>query len=141
MELSFALIGLVLGVAIGYIVFYFRYADRKLVDDLRNNLLDLQHQMQSEGMDLKEYEQQNFLLKEKVTELITKNDDLMKISSELYRYYHRIKEGHEKALELVDLLKSFDKDFDEKIKIAWDDRSIPIQSIGNINGEIGVKRF
>ncbi|MFA7285044.1 MAG: hypothetical protein WC004_04475, partial [Candidatus Absconditabacterales bacterium] len=69
MDFSFALIGLIVGIALGYAVFYFRYADRKLVDDLRNSLIDLQHQIQSESINLKEYEQQNLLLKEKVTEL------------------------------------------------------------------------
>ena len=51
-----------------------------------------------------------------------KNEDLTKISSELYRYYYRIKESHAKALELVDLLQSFDKEFDEKIKGNSDTR-------------------
>ena len=130
MDFSFALIGLIVGVALWYTVFYFRYADRKLVDDLRNNLIDMQHQIQSESINLKEYEQQNLLLKEKVTELLLKNDDLTKITSELYRYYHRIKEWHSKALELVDLLKSFDQEFDAKIQAVNNEpaafQSLPI---------------
>ena len=40
----------------------------------------------------KEFEEQNRILKTKVSELLMKNDDLTKITSELYRYYHRIKE-------------------------------------------------
>ena len=66
-----------------------------------------------------------------------KNEDLTKISSELYRYYYRIKESHAKALELVDLLQSFDKEFKEKIKGNSDTRQIPIQTIHNVD----IKRF
>lgn len=88
-------------------------------------------------MDTKEFEQQNRILKEKMGELLMKNEDLTKISSELYRYYYRIKESHTKALELVDLLQSFDKEFDEKIKINEDTRTIPIQTINSAD----IKRF
>lgn len=137
MDLTLGIIWLIIGVGVGYIVFYFRYVDRKLVDDLRKTVSELQHELQTLHVNTKEFEDQNHILKEKVTELLLKNDDHTKITSELYRYYHRIKEGYAKAVELVDLLKSFDKEFDEKIKIVWETRHIPIQST---HGE-WVKRF
>lgn len=92
--------------------------DRKLVDDLRKTISEQQYELQAKTIDTKEFEDQNRILKTKVSELLLKNDDLTKITSELYRYYHRIKESHAKALELVDMLKSFDQEFDEKISIA-----------------------
>lgn len=133
------ILGLILGLVIGYIVFYFRYMDRRLVDDLRKNVSELQYQIQANSADKKEFEDQNRILKTKVSELLLKNDDLTKITSELYRYYHRIKESHAKALELVDMLKSFDKEFDEKINIAWENRIIHSQVISGWTGE--GKRF
>jgi hypothetical protein len=103
---------------LGYTIFYFRYIDRKLVDDLRKTVSELSYELQAKSMDKKEFEDQNRILKTKVSELLLKNDDLTKITSELYRYYHRIKEAYSKALDLVESLKSFDKEFDEKINIA-----------------------
>jgi hypothetical protein len=103
---------------LGYTIFYFRYIDRKLVDDLRKTVSELSYELQAKSMDKKEFEDQNRILKTKVSELLLKNDDLTKITSELYRYYHRIKEAYAKALDLVESLKSFDKEFDEKINIA-----------------------
>lgn len=61
--------------------------------------------MQTNEVNLKEFEQQNLILKEKTTNLISENEDFRKVTSELSRYYHRIKEGYAKATELVDLLK------------------------------------
>lgn len=137
MDIIIGILFLAIGIGIGYAVFYFRYGDRELVNDLRKNTSQLQLEVDTIAMDTKEFEQQNRILKEKMGELLMKNEDLTKISSELYRYYYRIKESHAKALELVDLLQSFDKEFDEKIKMNSDTRTIPIQTINNID----VKRF
>jgi uncharacterized membrane-anchored protein YhcB (DUF1043 family) len=137
MDIALGLLGLIVWIALGYTIFYFRYVDRKLVDDLRKTISELHHELQTTWVNTKEFEQQNRILKEKVTELLLKNDDLTKITSELYRYYHRIKEWYAKATELVELLKSFDKEFDEKIKIAWEIRQIPIQTMSDVS----TKRF
>ena len=141
MELIIALFALAAGIWLWYIVFYFRYADRKLVDDLRNTVQELHHQIQTNQINLKEFEQQNLILKEKTTNLISENADFRKVTSELSRYYHRIKEWYAKSLELVDLLKGFDKDFDEKLRVSWWEdgpKSIPIHMTSL---ESGMKRF
>ncbi len=117
MNIFLAFVCLILGIWVGYLVFYFRYIDRRLVDDLRGSVGNLQDELTTLQVSTKEFEEQNRILKTKVSELLMKNDDLTKITSELYRYYHRIKEWYAKALELADMLKSFDKEFDEKIKI------------------------
>jgi hypothetical protein len=137
MDIIIGILFLLIWIGIGYAVFYFRYGDRELVNDLRKNTSQLQLELDTIAMDTKEFEQQNRILKEKMGELLMKNEDLTKISSELYRYYYRIKESHTKALELVDLLQSFDKEFDEKIKINEDTRTIPIQTINSAD----IKRF
>lgn len=110
------IIALALWFAIWYGFFYHRYGDKQIIDDLRARLSDYQQNVDLRQSDLVEYEQQNLLLKEKVTDLLIKNDDLTKIVSELYRYYFRIKDGYEKAAHLAELLKVFDKDFETKIK-------------------------
>ena len=139
MDIAFLIVGLIIGVWIGYTIFYFRYIDRKLVDDLRKNVSELSYELQAKQIDKKEFEDQNRILKTKVSELLLKNDDLTKITSELYRYYHRIKEAYAKALDLVESLKSFDKEFDEKINIAWENKVIHSQVLSGGNGEM--KRF
>lgn len=120
MNILVYIIVFIIGLGVGYLVFYFRYIDRRLVDDLRDSVGNLQHELTSLHITSKEFEEQNRILKTKVSELLLKNDDLTKITSELYRYYHRIKEWYAKALELADMLKSFDKEFDEKTSIHGD---------------------
>lgn len=116
--------------AAGYGFFYYRYGDRQLIDDLRTRLSDYQQNVDIRQSDLVEYEQQNLILKEKVTDLLIKNDDLTKIVSELYRYYFRIKDGYERAAQLAELLKVFDKDFENKIKIiSWDPKINSLDSV------------
>jgi hypothetical protein len=56
------------------------------------------------------------ILKEKVTELLTKNNDLASVVSELSRYYYHIKVWSEKAVELAKLLQISDQIIEEKIK-------------------------
>lgn len=126
MDIIIWIVCIVIGIGVGYLIFYFRYMDRSLVDDLRKTIEEQQQHIQHTMIDAKEFEEQNRILKTKVSELLLKNDDLTKITSELYRYYHRIKESHNKALELVDMLKSFDNEFDEKMTIHWGTKQIPI---------------
>lgn len=92
MNILVYIIVFIIGLGVGYLVFYFRYIDRRLVDDLRDSVGNLQHELTSLHITSKEFEEQNRILKTKVSELLLKNDDLTKITSELYRYYHRIKE-------------------------------------------------
>lgn len=139
MDIAFLILWIIIGIWLGYTIFYFRYIDRKLVDDLRKTVSELSYELQAKSMDKKEFEDQNRILKTKVSELLLKNDDLTKITSELYRYYHRIKEAYAKALDLVESLKSFDKEFDEKINIAWENKVIHSQVLSGGNGEM--KRF
>ncbi len=129
------IIALVFWFAIWYGFFYYRYGDKQIVDDLRARLSDYEQNVDMRQSDLVEYEQQNLILKEKVTDLLIKNDDLTKIVSELYRYYFRIKDGYERASQLAELLKVFDKDFETKIRTMsttsdniWWPNNIPIWS-------------
>jgi hypothetical protein len=101
---------------IGYTIFYFRYVDKKTVDELRNNLTNTSRQLDTKSIENKELSEQNLILKEKTTELLIKNEDLSKIVSELNRYYFHIKEAYTKANDLVTVLKIYDKDFEEKLK-------------------------
>jgi hypothetical protein len=116
MELLTFLLGLGVGAAIWYGVFYFRYEDTKSVDWLRGDLgqtIDDNLRLSSETKELTE---QNLILKEKVTELLMKNSDLNSIVWELNRYYFYLKEWYGKATELVNMLKWVDPAMEEKIK-------------------------
>lgn len=93
-----------------------RYEHRGLIDELRNNFQECKRQLENVQHDAQEHLQQNVILKEKVTELMTKNDDLSRIVSELSRYYYHIKQASEKAAELEKILHITDKDIEEKMK-------------------------
>lgn len=121
MVIYFILIFL-LGGGVGYLVFYLRYEHRGLVDELRDNFQECKAQLENVQHDAQEHLQQNVILKEKVTELMTKNDDLSRIVSELSRYYYHIKLGAEKASELEKILHIFDKDIEEKMKYTLGER-------------------
>ena len=97
-------------------IFYFRYEQRGIVDDMRNHLEKNDQDMQAMKIDLIEYIEQNKILKEKANDLLIKNDDLSKMVAELSRYHQYLKNGYEKAKELADFLKIFEIDTDSKIK-------------------------
>lgn len=68
-----------------------RYEHRGLIDELRDNFHEQKIVLDNVQQDAQEHLQQNVILKEKVTELMTKNDDLSRIVSELSRYYYHLK--------------------------------------------------
>jgi hypothetical protein len=98
-----------IGVAVWYMIFYFRYEHREVVDEMRNRIESNLHDMQAMKNDLVEYTEQNKILKEKAHDLLVKNDDLSKIVAEMSRYYQYLKNAHEKARDLADFLKVFEE--------------------------------
>jgi|GEM_PF-252075 len=116
MEAIYFILIFLLGGGLGYLIFFLRYEHRGLIDELRDNFQETKRQLENVQHDSQEHLQQNVILKEKVTELMTKNDDLSRIVSELSRYYYHIKLGAEKATELEKILHIFDKDIEEKMK-------------------------
>lgn len=93
---------------------------------MRNNLGNTRTQLEKTTQDATEFEQQNIILRAKVTDLIAKNDDLSKIVGELSRAYYRIKLASEKINELQTLLKFDDAQLEEKLQ-------------GTLTGSIGEK--
>lgn len=63
--------------------------------------------------------QQNLLLKQKVTELFEKNDDLSRVVSELSRYYYLMKSASEKLDELKKIIQLPAEQVEEKVKKLW----------------------
>lgn len=115
------IISVLLGWLVGYLVFYFRYDNKHFIDELRNNLTNTRNDLEKARGDAAEFEQQNIILRNKVSDLIAKNDDLSKIVWELSRAYYRIKLASEKVDELHALLKVDDKQLEEKMQSSiWD---------------------
>lgn len=115
------IISVLLGWLVWYLVFYFRYDNKHFIDELRNNLTNTRNDLEKARGDAAEFEQQNVILRSKVTDLIAKNDDLSKIVWELSRAYYRIKLASEKVDELHTLLKVDDKQLEEKMQSTiWD---------------------
>jgi hypothetical protein len=109
------IVSVLLGWIIGYAAFYFRYDNKHFIDELRNNLTHTRSELEQLRNDSAEYEQQNIILRDKVTDMLSKNEDLSKIVGELSRAYYRIKLASEKMNELHSLLKVGDAGLEEKI--------------------------
>jgi len=97
-------------------IFYVRFAQREIVSDLRRHLKESQKELQHVSNELEEHLQQNYILKEKTTELITTNNDLNKVVGQLSRYYYHIKVWAEKVAELAEFLKLPDESIEDKMK-------------------------
>lgn len=104
------------GAWIGYGVFYLRYENRQIIDELRSHLKETKKDLQHAIHELEEHLQQNLILKEKTTELLAKNEDLSQIVWELSRYYYHIKVWAEKASELAKLLQLPDSNIESALK-------------------------
>lgn len=100
---------------IGYFIFYRKYENRELVNELRKHNLELKHMFQSADRDRLEYEQQNIILKDEISILYQKNDDLNVVVSELSRYYYHLKKISSKMNELSHYLQQPLDDLDSKI--------------------------
>ena len=101
---------------IGYIIFYLRFQHKDTVNQLRSNLKEAGKEVHDLQNELDEYLAQNTLLKEEVTKLLAKNDDLMDIVTELSKYYVHIKKAAEKSTELNKFLQDPSEGMEEKIE-------------------------
>jgi len=90
---------------IGYMIFYRRYENRELVNELRKHVKELTHDCAAMNSDIREFEQQNIVLKEELTQIYEKNDDLTDVVSELSRYYYHMRKASEKMTDLVRYLQ------------------------------------
>mgnify|MGYP001805873300 CR=1 FL=1 len=112
----YAVISLVVGIALWYFVFYFRYKHRNTVDELRWNLNEANKEIEYLSGELEEFVQQNAILKQKTSELLEKNDDLSDVVSELSKYYVHLKKAAEKTSELTKFLQSPSQSMEERIQ-------------------------
>ena len=119
---GYIILGFLWWIVIWYVVFYFRYANRDVVDELRNNLKVANKEVRHLNTEYEEFFQQNEVLKAKVQELYEKNDDLSKIVSELSKYYYHIKKASEKTVELTKFLQDPDPLMEEKMRSVIDER-------------------
>lgn len=116
------ILSVLLGWLVWYTIFYFRYDNKHFIDELRNNLTNARSELDKTRSDAAEFEQQNVILRNKVTDLIAKNNDLSKIVWELSRAYYRIKLAWEKIDELQSLLKIDDKQLEDKMQSTIGDK-------------------
>jgi len=86
------------------------------VNELRSNLKDAAKEIQYLSSELDEYVQQNAILKQKVTELLEKNDDLNDVVAELSKYYVHLKKAAEKSTELNKFLQTPNPHVEEKME-------------------------
>lgn len=111
----YTFLALILWWAIGYAIFYFRYQHKDTVNHLRSSLKEANKELQFVQAELDEYTEQNTILKEEITKLLEKNDDLTDVVTELSKYYVHIKKAAEKSTELNKFLQEPDEEILEKI--------------------------
>lgn len=112
----YILLAFILWWGIGYLIFYFRYEHKDTVNELRSNLKEAAKEIQYLSNELDEYVQQNAILKQKVTELLEKNDDLNDVVAELSKYYVHLKKAAEKSTELSKFLQTPNPNIEEKME-------------------------
>ena len=100
---------------LGFFLFYFRYKYRDVVNELRWNLKSANKELEYLNHELDEFTHQNAILKEKVTELLDKNDELSEVVAELSKYYVHIKRASEKTTELTKFLSDPNPEIEEKM--------------------------
>jgi len=83
---------------------------------LRSNLKSANKELEYLNHELNEFTHQNAILKEKVTDLLEKNDELSEVVAELSKYYVHIKRASEKSSELSKFLHEPNADMEDKIK-------------------------
>lgn len=113
---GYVLLAFIAWIAIGYLVFYFRYENKNVVNELRSNLKDANKEIHHLNNELEEYTAQNTILREKTAELLDKNDDLSGVVSELSKYYFHIKKAAAKTSELTKFLNDPDPLIEEKME-------------------------
>lgn len=97
-------------------IFYRRYENRELVNELRKHVKELTHDCASMSSDIREFEQQNTVLKEELTQVYERNDDLTDVVSELSRYYYHMRKASEKMTDLVRYLQIPDDALTQRIE-------------------------
>lgn len=116
LAMIYALLALLIGGAAWYGIAYARYGNVKLIDELRANYKQLQHDYRMLNNQLEEYVEQNRILKHKSQSLLDQNEDFAKMVSELSRYYFHLKQGAEKAKELVDIMAVYDEQIEQSLR-------------------------
>lgn len=107
--------GIVVGIGVGYLIFYFQYEHREVVSELRKNLKAANDQLSYLQEEMEELTAQNELFREKTTKLLEKNDELSDVVAELGKYYVHIKKASEKTAELSKFLHEPDEEMEGKL--------------------------
>lgn len=111
----YSFLAFLIGWAVGYVIFYLRFQHKDTVNQLRSHLKEASKEVHDLQWELDEYTAQNIILKEEVTKLLAKNDDLTDIVTELSKYYVHIKKAAEKSTELNNFLQEPNEEIREKI--------------------------
>ncbi len=112
----YTFLAFVAGGLIWFFLFYFRYQYKDVINELRSNLKSANKELEYLNHELNEFTHQNAILKEKVTDLLEKNDELSEVVAELSKYYVHIKRASEKSSELSKFLHEPNADMEDKIK-------------------------
>ena len=111
-----AVLSLLVWLALWYGIFYLKFANRDVIVELRNSLKTMNKELSKLTLDSEEFKQQNVILRDKVTDLLNKNEDLIWVVSELSRYYYQIKVWASKVEELSKYLKLPDENIEKKVE-------------------------
>lgn len=120
MFIVYILLWLIIGWGIWYVVFYYRYQERKNVDALRETIKHYKLDNEVLQSDNDQLNDENNILRDWAQELKQKNDDLENVVAELNRYMYNIKKWWVKARELAQILDVYDDEIEKRVKkIMW----------------------
>lgn len=112
----------VIGIGLGYGIFYFRYKDTKRIDQLRKNYEEQKKEFQEMQKELDEVTHQNEILKDECRDLREDNQDLNSIVAKLSKYAFHIEKAFDKTMEVVEILDVHDEDIRQKINYYMDQK-------------------
>lgn len=112
---GYGILGVIIGIGIGYLIFYFQYEHRDVIWELRKNLKLANEQLTFLQEENEELAAQNTLFREKTTEILEKNDELSDVVAELGKYYVHMKKASEKTAELSKFLHEPDEEMWDKL--------------------------
>ena len=110
------IISLLLWWCLWYLIFYFRFENREIINELRKNLKKANKELQHASHELEEFSQQNKILKQNMSDMMNKNEDLTHVVWELSRYYYNIKVGAQKVEDLAQHLTLPDDTIEQTMK-------------------------
>lgn len=116
LQIWYSLLWLWVGLILGYLIFYFRYKDRVIIDNLRKNYKLCKSELEEKNQLFEALKKEKEVLVKQVEKLSSDVYYLSEILKDNDIYIKKAKEAAKKVNELCEILKDFDEDLERKVK-------------------------